>query len=129
MIKLCYKEYDYKLTLGAIKGFKKDTGEDILFILSKLLEVWQESIGASQRSRINQLYSVCDFELSAYAFYHLIKSKQDSIPLIEIEDAMFRVGVVPNNVDDEYCVPWPVVLVDLAYNIEQDFLAEMPAKK
>ena len=129
MIKLCYKEYDYKLSLKAIKGFKKDTGEDLMFTLSMLLSTWSDGAGMDIRNRINSLYSVCDFELAAYAFYHLIKGSKKDIPLDEIEDSMFRVGIIPNDIDDDLSSPWPLVLVKVAQDIESDFLEGASTKK
>jgi len=129
MFKLCYKEYEHKLSLKALKGFKKDTGEDLMFTLSKVLEVWADSEGMNIRGRINSIYSACDFELSAYAFYHLVKGSGKDIPFSEIEDSMFRVGIMPNKVDDAFCSPWTLVLVGLATEIEQDFLEGITEKK
>ena len=129
MIKLCYIDYSYKATLGAMKDFKKDTKEDLLFVLSSVLECWSESKGQGTRGRINSIYSVCDFETAAYLFLHLIKGSGANISLCEIEDAMFRVGVSPNAVDDDFCLPWPMVLVKLAQDIEDDFQEGLLKKK
>ena len=129
MIKLCYKEYDFKLSLKAIKGFKKDTREDLMFTLSRVLECWSNNSDLSVRARINELYLCCDFELAAYAFYHLIRGSDSSIPLSEIEDAMFRVGITPNKVDDELCQPWTLVLVGVAESVESEYSEGVPQKK
>lgn len=129
MFKLCYKEYGAKASIGAMKGFKKDTGEDLMFTLSRIQEAWAESVDLGVRARINALYTVCDFELAAYIFYYLIKGSEKEIPLAEVEDAMFRVGILPNDIDDEWCSPWPIVLVGLVNNIENDLLEAIPRKK
>ena len=129
MIKLCYQSYDYKADLGALKAFKKDTKEDLLFILSGVLECWADTKGQPQRSRINAIYGVADFECAAYIFFHLIKRSGKNIPFAEVEDAMFRVGVSPNAIDDEYCLPWPIVLLKVAQDIEEDFQESLPQLK
>lgn len=129
MIKLFYKSYDYKTSLAALKGFKKDTKEDLLFVLSGVLDCWASGEGMDIRARINAIYSVCDTESAAYLFYHLIKGSGANLPLVEIEDAMFNAGVSPNALETDFCEPWPLVLVKLAQDIELDFQESLVKKK
>ena len=129
MFKLCFKSYSSKLTLGAMKQFKNDTDEDLSFTLSRVLECWSDSEGMSMRHRINTTYSVVDFELAAYAFLALANGDGGRIPLEEIEDAMFHVGSFPNAIDNEFSLPWPLVLVKLAQDVEKEFEKGVPRKK
>ena len=129
MFKLCYKSYDCKLSLKASKEFKKETGEDLAFTLSRIIEAWDDSIGSNSRQRLNSIYSACDTELAARALHALVNGDGGRIPLEEIEDALFRVGVFPNEVDDEWSLPWPIVLVKIAQDIERDFKEDLPEKK
>tara|TARA_R110000851_G_scaffold330956_1_gene504425 strand:+ start:108 stop:512 length:405 start_codon:yes stop_codon:yes gene_type:complete len=129
MIKLCFKEYDIKFSLEASKSFRKSTGEDLAFVLSRLLECWRESKGLNYRQRINDTYSVCDFELAASVFFYLIRGSGKNVDMQEIEDAMFRVGIFPNDIDNEWCLPWPVILRKVAEDIEKDFYEDLPRKK
>jgi hypothetical protein len=129
MMKLCFKEYDTKFSLEASKMFRKSTGEDLAFTLSKISECWRDSKGLSNRSRINESYSVCDAELAANAFFCLIRGSGNNVSMSEVEDAMFRVGVFPNDIDNEWSLPWPVVIRKIAQDIEKDFYEDLPRKK
>ena len=109
--------------------FRKSTGEDLAFTLSKISECWRDSKGLSDRSRINESYSVCDSELAANAFFCLIRGSGNNVSMSEVEDAMFRVGVFPNDIDNEWSLPWPVVIRKVAQDIEKDFYEDLPRKK
>lgn len=129
MIKLCWRSYECALTPKASKEFKKETGEDLSFTLSLISERWGDTVGMSDRHRLNNIYSACDTELAVYAIYALATGGGCKIPLEEIEDGVRRVGVFPNNVDDEWTAPWPLVLVLAAQEVERDFIEGIPKKK
>lgn len=128
MIKLCYKEYPYKMSLGAMKEFKKATGKDLWHTLLSMIEVYIATEESPLITRLRALYETLDFETAAYAFHCLIKQENKSIPLSEIEDSMFRVGWMPTDRDGDASEPWPFVMVKLAYDIDSHF-SELGKKK
>lgn len=123
MIKLCYKEYDYKMSLGAIKSFKESTGMDLWCTLISFIECYLDTQKDPLVSRMRALYSIVDFEVASIAFHSLIKSgeKSKNTPLAEIQDAMFRVGWTPSDREDDMSEPWPFVMVNAAFEIDSEF--------
>jgi len=129
-LKLCYKTYNYKMTLGAMRKFKESSGHDLWNTLIKFIDVFSKSDGVNVQSRMSALYGVCDFYLAAKVFHCMIKEEDDSISLAEIEDGMFRVGWLPNDKDDsEMCQPWPLIMVKCAFDISANFTQNNTPKK
>jgi hypothetical protein len=126
-MRLCYKEYPYKMSLGAMKQFKQATGKDLWCTLLQFMECYAESADQSLVARMRKLYEVVDFETASHIFHSLIRAEDKSIPLIEIEDAMFKVGWLPTERDGDMSEPWPFVLVPLAHEINKQF--EMDASE
>lgn len=117
MIKLCYKEYPYKFNLDACKKFFDDTGQDLHHVMIKYLNVNQKYIGSSYLDRMEDLMSVADFLTVSKLLHCVIQQENNSIPLAEIQDAMYRVGFLPSESDNEMCQPWPFVMVKLANDL------------
>lgn len=129
MIKLCFKEYESKMSLEAIKQFKLNTGLDLWCTLISFIQTYRDTSDLDTISRMQQLYSVCDFETGAQMFHALIHTSDSSIPLQEIEDSMFRVGWMPTKDDGNLREPWPIVAVNVAYDIDKQFQEILPKKK
>ena len=129
MIKLCYKTYPAKMSLAAIKQFKQNTGFDLWRLLVDFIDTYRCSSDLDTISRMKELYNVCDFETGAKMFHALISTVDKSIPLEEIEDAMFRVGWMPTENDGELMEPWPIIAVNAAYEIDKQFQDIAPKKK
>jgi hypothetical protein len=128
MIKLCYKEYDFKMSLGAMKQFKQATGKDLWCSLLLFLESFYAHKGGSTLSLCTRLYEVMDFETASHVFHSLINASGDKVTLQELEDAMFRVGWLPSVRDDDFGEPWPIVMVALANECDKQLKAQ-EAKK
>lgn len=129
MIKLCYKTYEYKLNLSACKFFHEKTGMDLQHTLMLFLDACRKSQKMEYIERLSLFHGLMSFKNASYLFYSVIKEADSSIPLCEIEDAMFRVSWIPATVDDaELCQPWPLVLVDLATQVS-DYYSQMDKKK
>ena len=120
-MKLCYKEYPCKMSLGAMKQFKQATGKDLWCTLLQFMECYALSEGEATLLRMRKLYEVIDFETAAQLFHALIRAENKSIPLDEIEDAMFKVGWLPTERPGDMSEPWPFVLVPLAHEINKQF--------
>lgn len=129
MIKLCYKTYEYKINLAACKYFHEKTGLDLQCTLMSFLQACRESEKMDYTDRLSVFHNVMSFKDAAILFYSLIKQENDSVPLAEIEDSMFRVSWIASKADDaDLCQPWPLVIVDLATQISQ-YYSELDKKK
>jgi hypothetical protein len=127
-LKLCYKSYDFKMSLEAMKQFKEATGKDLWFSLLHFLETWELSAKEPTLTRIRKVYEILDFETAAYLFHSMIKTQDKSIPYAEIEDAMYKVGWLPTERDGGMSEPWPIVLVDVAHMINSQFSEALKKK-
>ena len=67
-------------------------------------------------------------DVAAKLFHCLIVQEDKSIPLAEIEDAMFRVSWMPTDNDTDMCEPWPMVMLQLAIDVSS-YYAELDKKK
>tara|TARA_R110002153_G_scaffold141757_1_gene292912 strand:+ start:529 stop:924 length:396 start_codon:yes stop_codon:yes gene_type:complete len=114
MINLFYKEYEYKITLGACKYFFEQTGKDLQHSLLLYLEASVTSVGMEPISRLRMFHNLMTFKDASVLFYAVIKQSGASIPLAEIQDAMYRVSWLPTESEDGLCEPWPVVMLELA---------------
>jgi hypothetical protein len=126
---LCYKEYSFNMTLGAMKQFKDATGKDLWHTLLAFLDEWMASEGKSTLARCRAVYDAVDFETASELIHCLVKSEDKSIPLIEVEDAMFRVGWLPMDLDNQNVNPYPLILVSIAHDINKMFESELEAVK
>ena len=114
MIKLCYKEYDYKITLGACKYFFEQTGKDLQYSLLLYLEACTTSREMNSMSRLRLFHELMSFKDASVLFYSVIKQSTSGISLSEIQDAMYRVSWLPTESEDGLCEPWPIVMLELA---------------
>jgi hypothetical protein len=128
IIKLCYKEYTAKLSLAACKDFYEQTGKDLNYVLMCYLETCRESGGLETSVRLRKLFDVESFDTIAKLFVCVINASESSVPLEEIEDAMFRVGWMLSNNDDGLSNPWPLVVTALANDVS-GYYAELDKKK
>jgi hypothetical protein len=129
MIKLCYKKYPYKMTLGAMKNYSNATdGRDLWCDMLHFMEVWYETSGDDLISRMRKLHDVLSFENGAHVFHSMIRGEDSNIPLSEIEDAMFAVGWMPTERPSDMSEPWPFVMLIIARAIN-DEMAEYSKKK
>ena len=117
------------MTLGAMKQFKDATGKDLWHTLLAFLEEWMSSEGKSTLSRCRAVYGVVDFETAAELIHALVKAEDKSIPLVEIEDAMFNVGWLPVDLDNGKVNPYPLILVSIAHDINKLFTDEIESVK
>jgi hypothetical protein len=114
MIKLCYKEYEYKITLGACKYFYEQTGKDLQHSLLLYLEACDISREMSSLSRLRLFHGLLSAKDASYLFYSVIKQAVDGVSLDEIQDAMHRVSWMPTESEDGLCEPWPIIMLGLA---------------
>jgi len=109
------------MTLGAMKQFKAATGKDLWHTLVAFLDDWMKSAKESDLTRCRGVYNTVDFATAAELIHALVKAENKSIPIAEIEDAMFRVGWLPINLDDDGVSPYPLILVSIAHQVNAQF--------
>ena len=121
MIKLCYKEYEYKVTLGACKYFFEQTGKDLQHSLLLFLKSSSENRDLNLLSKLCHFHGILSFEDASILFFALIKQSGGGVSLDEIRDAMYRVSWTPTESEDGLCEPWPVVMLELAHEVSAYF--------
>ena len=117
------------MNLAACKSFYEQTGTDLQHTLLLYLDVTQKTQSQDLIERLASFHNVCSFDVAAKLIHCLIKQKEKEIPLDEIEDAMFRVSWTPSEMGSDLCQPWPLVMVDLATQVNQYFADNLPKKK
>lgn len=127
--KLCYKPYDCKMSLGAMKAFKEATGRDLWGTLIEFILVYHDGKGLSVFDLCRRLYQTVDFETGSQAFYCMAKECNKNLSLDEIQDGMFHVGWRPSERPDDMSEPWPIILVQLAMDVDQYFTELASEKK
>lgn len=127
-IRLCYKDYDIKMTLGAMKLFAEDTGgRDMWTTALQCIATNQALANSSLCDRFIGLGRVLTF-LEASHFLHRITSAANSaIGLDEIQDAMFHSGMIPS--DDDDLQPWQLVLLHACFQIREEIDQNATLKK
>lgn len=129
-VNLCYKTYPFKMSLQAMRDFKRATGKDLWYTLVNLLEVYFSNLDKPVLTLLKALYETVDFETASHAIHCLIKAEDKSIELEQIQDAMFRVGWRPIEDDDsEYRQPYPIVLVQMSKAVDEQLSDEVNVKK
>ena len=129
IIKLCYVEYPFKITLGACKQFYDETGQDLQRLLIRYIQATVETREMSLLPRMNAFLSVESFEVAAEAIYALAKTENSCVTLDDIRDGMFKVSWLPSERVDDMSEPWPLVMLDIANQVDAYFKKDLPVKK
>ena len=129
-IKLCYKSYPFKMSLQAMRDYKRATDKDLWFTLVSILEVYVANIDEPVLTLLKALYNEVDFEDASHAIHALIRAEDKSIELEQVQDAMFKVGWRPvESEDSEFRQPYPIVLVQMAKMVDLQLSQEIDVKK
>ena len=129
MIKLCYKSYQYKMSLGAMKQFKAATGKDLWCTLLQYMECWTVNAGDPALIRLRKLYEMVDFDTASHLFHSLIRAEDKAFYLEEIEDGMFKVGWMSTDRPSDMSEPYPLVLLQVAHEINEQFTVDVSKVK
>jgi hypothetical protein len=129
MIKLCYKEYPYKMSLKACKVFFDQTGLDLQTVLMKYIVACSSTKGLTPMGRLVHFSELYTRDIAARALHALISQEKDGISLDEIDDATYRVGWAVNEREDNYSEPWPIVMLQVALEINDYFGEAANVKK
>jgi hypothetical protein len=119
LFKLCYKSYDFKPSLAAMKQFKDATGLDLWTTLIRYMGSFSnsQSNGLSLADTLYELSNIIGFVDSAQLFFCVAKQSSKSITIEEIEDAMFHAGMLKSDRDSDMSEPYPFVLYQLALDV------------
>lgn len=129
MFELCYKQYDFKMTLNACKSFYDDTGLDLQTVFMKYIVACQKTFEMTSMERLVLFSDVFPRAIAVKAMYYIIKEAQDGISIAELEDATFRVGWLPSDESGEKREPWPLVMLSIALKINEQFTKGLEIKK
>lgn len=129
---LCFIEYPFKMSLAAKKQFKDITGLDLWNTLLKYLTAFRRSEGLQSFERLEVLTGVCDFLTASELLHALFIQENSCVSLEEIQDAMAMVEGRPLEDDSDKCLPWVMVMVLIALDVDsyqQKNLKEFCKKK
>ncbi len=129
MIKLCYEEYKFKISLNACKVFYDQTGLDLQTVFMKYIAHCSKTNEMGLAERLVSFSELYTRDIACKALHAVIDAGSDSIPLAEIEDATYRVGWFENTKDDDMSEPWPMVMLATALQINDYFSDNTHIKK
>jgi hypothetical protein len=127
-MKLCYKEYQIKDTIGARRQFYERTGMDLPRTCMLLLQSFSDTRDLPVRSRLSEVIGIISFFKAAEFLHALIQAKDDSIPLVEVLDAMHKVGHEPTEREGEMGEPWTYLLISVASELCISFREDVKKK-
>lgn len=137
MIKLFYKSYDYKMSLGAMRDYREATGNCLWHDLLAVMEAF-ESSGFSLPAGAGNMYAlthrmvaiskVVSFDSAVHLFKSLIDAGGESVSIDEIDDAMLRSGMMPSDRPDDCGEPWTMALLLVARKINDNMIDEVKKK-
>jgi len=129
MIKLCYKEYPFKVSLAACKVFHDKTGLDLQTVFMKYIAHCHKTSSMELTERLVSFSELYTRDIACKALHAVIDAATDGVPLAEIEDATFRVSWIANVKDDDISEPWPMVMLNTALEINTYFASNIQTKK
>ena len=126
MIKLCYQEYETKVTLDAHREFLKRQGNSLGYYIGKaLLALYNAPKGASVLERMQYVKEAVPFDV-ALDIFDVITEKR--VTKEELEDAMWRVDWIPTEREGDIAEPWTYVLTNFATTYTEIY-GEITVKK
>lgn len=129
MIKLCYKEYDWKLTQGACKSFFDKTGLDLYTVFGDYIDASLNSQGETLIGRMQTFSKLHSRDIANKAFHSIISAENPDVKINEIEDATYRVSWQVSDRPDDLSEPWPLVMLSTAFAINEYMNKNLPKKK
>ena len=128
--KLCYKEYDYKITWSAKRDFKRETGRGLWSAIQGVMGIVHEHNKGSAFNLMAEIGRHIDDVDGPILLHTLAKQCNPSLQLSEIADACERAGWRPVDDDSEYAQPYTLVLYSIVLDIDAMYQQEaIQAKK
>ena len=128
-IKLCYKEYPIKMSLGACKAFSDKTGLDLQTVLMEYIAKCSDNSDKTLMGRMVSFAKIYNRSVACDAIHALINGGGAGVSLDEIQDATYRVGWAVSERDDDISEPWPMVMLDAALQVNDYFVKNTSQKK
>ena len=125
-VTLCYKEYDCKVSLGAMKAFKQATGRCLWLTLLEVYDAFIKTKGQSELDRQKAIYGAIGFDDAVHLFDAVTSN---DVSVAEIDDAMYHSGWRSYEDTTEQNQPWSLQLVSLAIQYDQEMKELQTAKK
>jgi hypothetical protein len=122
--KLCYKEYDYKITWSAKREFKRETGRGIWSTLQGIMPIVHATEGGSVFNRCAEIGKHIDDVNGPILLYILAKQCNASLQLSEIADACDRVGWRPIDSNEKHAQPYTYVLYQMVLDVDAWYQSE-----
>jgi hypothetical protein len=116
--KLCYKEYDYKVTWSAKRDFKRETGRGLWSTLQGIMPIIQANREGSVFNLMAEIGKHIDDVDGPILLYTLAKQCNVALQMSEIADACDRVGWRPTENDNDYAQPYTFVLYNILLEID-----------
>ena len=130
MIRLCYKEYDWKVSQGANKSFTDKTGKDLYGVFASYITAslnLPKDVSIFERTEI---FRGLHLEKTACLALHCIISEgQEGVTLDEISDGVSRVSWQLSEKPAGLSDPWPHVMLSAAFEINKYHNDNIPKKK
>jgi hypothetical protein len=131
--KLCYKEYDYKITWSAKRDFKRETGRGLWSTLQGLFKVVRaisNENGADENDLMAAIGEHIDDVVGPTLLWVLAKQCNQLLKIEEIADGCDRVGWRSVSRDSDYAQPYQLVLYKMLHDIDDYYESEaIQAKK
>jgi len=128
--KLCYKDYDYKITWDAQREFKRETGRGLWSTLQGIMGIVQANQDRSVMDLMTAIGNHIGDTEGPILLYTLAKQCNSLLTLDEIADACARVGWRPISNGDDYAQPYTLVLYSILHQVDAHFETEaIKAKK
>lgn len=132
MIKLCYKEYDWKITNGACKSFFDKTNLDLQIVLADYIISNMADIDKGAQSLLSRMVTlgkIYSRDVVNHALYSVIKPCNESVSFEEICDATYRVGWQLSDKPDDLGEPYPLIMLNLALDYNEYCNKNIPKAK
>lgn len=128
-IKLCYKSYPVKMSLEACKSFTDKTGLDLQTVLQDYIAACEAVTATTVIGKCAEFAKIHPRSIACEALHSLINGACDGVSLDEIQDATYRVSWPLSNRPDDLSEPWPIVMIEMAVQINKYFNENVPVKK
>ena len=128
--KLCYKEYEYKITNAAKREFKRETGRGLWSTLQGVFNIVNTNKGKDEMVMCEEVGKHVDDVDGAILLYTLAKQCNSTLKLDEIADGCDRVGWRSYGSADEWAQAYTYILYTMVLDVDQWYEEEaIKAKK
>ena len=126
--KLGYKTYPFSISLATCKRFTDATGLDLHDVLMDYIHAYSEVSSEKDLKKVSVMSKVHSRAIACEVF-RAITDKDKEIPLSEFQDATYRTSWFRSEVIDEMSEPWPLVLVNVAMDVDKYINDNLHVKK